>query len=166
MQQSAEYFCSLEHRLKRFPCLGEAGKQSELAFCLFFFALDVVELCMMVTVMQFIYFFTVSCTALTWKASEISTLCILPATQQKPNKRKKCDGLFPMFPQIAEQQMQMMATSKQLQSHGNNKLYLPGGADCFVFLFLNLAFIIFILHFVYYHFHQCAKLFNKSIKIC
>lgn len=32
VQQSAEYFCSLEHRLKRFPCLGEAGKQSELAF--------------------------------------------------------------------------------------------------------------------------------------
>lgn len=32
------------------------------------------------------------------------------------------------------------------------------------FLFLNLAFIIFIYHFVYYHFHKCAKLFNKSIK--
>lgn len=65
MQQSAEYFCSLEHRLKRFSCLGEAGKQSELAFCLFFVALDVVELCMMVRVMQFFlfYFFTLSCTA-------------------------------------------------------------------------------------------------------
>lgn len=117
-------------------------------FC-FFVALDVVELCMMVTVMQFIYlFFTVSCTALTWKASEISTLCILPATQQKPNKRKKCDGLFPMFPQNAEQQMQMIATSKQLQSHGNNKLYLPGGAECcffFVFFWIWHLFLFSIL---------------------
>lgn len=76
----------------------------------------------------------------------------------KTKQKEKVTDCFQCFPKTQ--------SSKCKWLRRQNNCRAPGTTSCTCPEVQNLAFIIFIYHFVYYHFHKCAKLFNKSIKIC